>query len=196
MTISKNIAAVFGILCIMVGVGASVSAAPTGDRPEEFRAFFMTSDIDTLRTVSSLAIIHINHWTSDTEHAALVAAFNSGGQEAFLKTLGDLPKVGYFRMPDSIGYDLHYAMQQPTAEGGRRLFLATDRPIVFAEQFDRARSADYPFTVIELRLGKDDKGDGTIAQAAKIIVSLDGKYFDVENFGPFPAILRSVKKTK
>lgn len=196
MRINKSIAAVFGVLCFTTVAGLALAASPTGDQAEEFRAFVMTSNIDTLRSISSLAIIHISHYTSEAEHDALVAAFNAGGEDGFLKALRDLPKVGYFRMPDSIGYDLRCAMEQPTEDGGRTLFLATDRVISFDEAADRSRSSEYPFTVIELRLGKDNKGDGTIAQAARIIVSLDGKYFDVENFGPFPVILRSVKKTK
>ena len=184
------------LIAALVVCGVLAAAEEAGYKKEEFRAFVATSDVDTLRTVSSGATIAINRLTTDVELGDLVAAFNAGGQEAFLRVLKKIPKVGYFRKMDEIGYDLQVALIHPLADGGRDIFLATDRPIGFGEAYEQSRSTAYPFTVIELRLGKDNRGDGTIANQAKITVSMDGKFFDVENYGPFPVLLKSVHKTK
>ncbi len=197
MRLSNKPVLVLAILLVL-GTAAAVRAAenPPQNQKEEFRAFVAASDIDTLRTVSNTASIVVNRKSTEQELADLVGAFNDRGQEGFLQVLKKLPAVGYFRLRDQIAYDLQFAAQRETPEGGRSLFLVTDRPIMFEEQFNQSRSLDYPFTVIELRLGKNDRGDGFVAPAAKIIVSLDGRWFDVENLGPFPTLLKSVHKVK
>jgi hypothetical protein len=184
----------FGVLLVLAA--AAIPAAQEASQKEEFRAFVARGDIDTLRTVSSVATIVIDRWTTPAELSELVQAYNDLGEKGFLEILRKLPKVGYFRMPDTIGYDLQCALQEPLPEGGRRIFLATDRPILFSEQYNQSRSTQYPFTVIQLSLGKNNRGDGMVSEAARIVISTDGKYFDVENFGPFPLLLKSVKKIK
>ena len=51
------------------------------------------------------------------------------GQDALLSALQKLPVVGYINTPGSLRYDLHFARQRPSAEGGRMIFLMTDRYI-------------------------------------------------------------------
>lgn len=173
-----------------------IGAVETGSEKEEFRANVITTSVNNYSAISSVAMIKIDRWTSDAELADLVGAYNAKRQEGFLQVLQKTPKIGYFKMPNTIGYDLRCALQQTLADGGRRIFLATDRALSFDEASDRSRSSDYPFTVIELRLGKDNKGEGTVSVAARIIVSADGKYFDLEDYGPFPVLLKFVRKTK
>ena len=51
-------------------------------------------------------------------------------------------------------YDLHFARQRPEAEGGRMIFLMTDRYIGGWEAANRPRTIDYPFTLIQLQRGQ------------------------------------------
>ncbi len=194
MRLSKNIAAL--VLMLLVAAGAGLIAGQATPQKEEFRGKLVTGDFDPLHTISSLVTVVVDRYTTDAERSELTAAFNAGGTQAFLQALRNQPKVGYFRLPDSIGYDLRCAIQHTTPEGGRILFLATDRPVGFGERYTQSRSLQYPFTVIELRLGKDGRGEGTIAPEARIIVSEDGQYFDVENYGPFPIIVKTIHKVK
>jgi hypothetical protein len=62
---------------------------------------------------------------------------------------------------------LHYAAQDPLPDGGRRIVLATDRPIRFWEAWHQSRTLDYPFTVIELRMDSDGTGEGKLALASR-----------------------------
>ena len=65
-----------------------------------------------------------------------------------------MPKAGYIRTPQTLAWDLRYAHQNPLDEGGRRIVVATDRPIGFREARNQPRTMDYPFTIVEIRLDK------------------------------------------
>jgi hypothetical protein len=58
--------------------------------------------------------------------------------------------VGTLRTPNSIGYDLRLALEEPGKDGGRRVLVVTDRPVGFNEATARPVSFDYPFTVIDM----------------------------------------------
>ena len=90
------------------------------------------------------------------------------GSDELLKQLQKQKSVGTIRTPDSIGYDLRYAHEERTEEGGRRVVIATDRPIGFWEATNRPRTMDYPFTVIQMELDKHGEGKGTMSYATKI----------------------------
>ena len=84
-----------------------------------------------------------------------------------------MKSVGSFNTPDSLAYDLRYAQQERTDEGGRQIVLATDRPIGFWEFHRQSRTVQYPFTVIQMEIGKDGEGKGTLSYATKIIPAGD-----------------------
>jgi hypothetical protein len=59
--------------------------------------------------------------------------------------------VGHESHTRSLAYDLR-------ADGGRQIVLATDRPIGFWEAIRQPRTIQYPFTVIQLEIGRDGIG--------------------------------------
>ena len=75
-----------------------------------------------------------------------------------------------------------YAWQSPLDDGGRQIVLAIDRPwISFREQANKPRSVNSPFTILEIRLNREDQGDGKIHSGAKVF--LDKKdNIAVENY--------------
>lgn len=56
--------------------------------------------------------------------------------------------------------DISNTAQHQEAEGGRMIFLMTDRPIRMWEAMNRPRTIDYPFTLIQLQVDKDGNGVG------------------------------------
>jgi hypothetical protein len=98
------------------------------------------------------------------------------------------------RTPDSVGYELRFATQDPGPDGGRRILIATDRPIGFSEATYRPPSFDYPFTIIEMNLDKEGKGEGSMSVAAKLIPA--GKNFVIENFDTQPVRLNRIESRK
>ena len=85
------------------------------------------------------------------------------GPEKLLDTLQSLPRVGYFRTPNSIGYDIKFARKDKGEDGGDVITMMTDRYIGFWEAANRPRTIDYPFTLIEIRIDPEGKGEGKMS---------------------------------
>jgi hypothetical protein len=102
--------------------------------------------------------------------------------------------VGTIRTPDSLAYDLRYAHQRPGADGGRQIVLATDRPIGFWEAVRQPRTIQYPFTVIQMAMGRDGRGKGTLSYATKIVAR--DNVVELENFATQPIMLTEIRSEK
>jgi hypothetical protein len=148
--------------------------------------------------------ITIDSWSTAEERTRLIETMLERGQDALLATLQKLPSRGRFRIPGlqgpdphqlRLGYDLHYAWQTAAPEGGRRIVIATDRYIGFAEAAERPRTIDYPFTLFEIRVGKDGRGEGKMAVATKIEFDRRAKTIELENYSSEPVRLNNVTVT-
>ena len=84
----------------------------------------------------------------------------------------------------------------PGEDGGRRIIIATDRRIGFEEASQQARTLDYPFTLIEMRLNKDSEGEGKMSVATKVSLSKDKQQLELENYGSEPVRLNNIHKIK
>lgn len=71
-------------------------------------------------------------------------------------------------------------------DGGERVIMATDRYISFWEAWVRPRTIDYPFTVIEPRLGPNGEGEGKMSLATKTIYDKKDNVVVLENYGIQP----------
>ena len=164
-------------------------------RPERFTAFAVDISNTAPRANASAVDITINRWSSDADRDRLLATLKNHGQEALLGELQKLPVVGGISTPGSLKYDIHFARQRPEAEGGRMVFLMTDRYIGTWEAINRPRTIDYPFTLIQLQLDKDARGVGKATIATRITQTLDGT-IELENFSSQPVMLNDVRPMK
>lgn len=139
--------------------------------------------------------IVIERWSTDGERDRLVSVLKEKGADALLSALQKMPRVGYIRTPNSIGWDLHFARSVKT-EQGRQVVIATDRPMSFWEAANRPRSADYDFTLVDIRFDPDGKGTGKLAVAAKVDYNEKTQTVEVENFGIEPVRLTEVRSRK
>ena len=135
----------------------------------------------------------INRWSSDAEREGLITAFREKGPDKLLDALQDQKPVGTIRLPTSLGYDLRFARHFPLDEGGQRFILLTDRPIGFAEARNQPRTVDYPFTLIEIRVGKDGTGVGKLSYATKISYNKKDQVVELENYATEPIRLQNVR---
>jgi hypothetical protein len=141
--------------------------------------------------------IAIERWSTDEEVSGLRDALVNKGGDALLSALQKIkPRVGYVRGAMSLGWDLYYARELPTADGGRRILFATDRPLSFREARERPRSADYEFTLGEIRLDKDGKGEGKFVPAAKVKYVKATHTVEIENYQVVPVHLNEVRVTE
>lgn len=138
--------------------------------------------------------IVVERWSTDAERDRLLEVLAKGGQEKLLSELQGLPRVGYFRTPNSVGYDLKFARKEKLAEGGEQIVIATDRYISFWEARNRPRTIDYPFTLIEIRLDPDGVGEGRMSLATRITYYESTKRIALENYASQPVMLTKVRR--
>src|SRR5258706_6422356 len=155
-----------------------VSSAQTMGTPERYTA----NAINMNRGAAGTIEIVVNRWSSDKDRDRLMSVLLDKGPEKLLDVLQDLPRMGYFRVPGNLGWDVHFARQVPLPDGGERVVLVTDRRIGFWEAANQPRSIDYPFTVIELRVNRDGEGEGTMSIATKVIYDKEQNMITLENF--------------
>jgi hypothetical protein len=139
--------------------------------------------------------ILVDRWSTDAERDRLVTILKEKGPDALLSALTKLPRIGTIRTPGRIGWPLHFARNIKT-DDGRQVVIATDRPMSFWEASRRPRSADYDFTLIDIRFDADGKGTGKLAVAAKVDYNDKTQTVEIENFGIEPVRLTEVRSKK
>jgi hypothetical protein len=83
----------------------------------------------------------------------------------------------------------------PLASGGRRIIIATDRPLGYWESVNRPRSVDYPYTFVEMRIGADGKGQGKMTVATKVNM-LGADTIELENYDLTPVQLSNIRASR
>jgi hypothetical protein len=81
-------------------------------------------------------------------------------------------------------------LSQETANG-RTLHVVLNRPLSLREVQYFSRSSKYPFTVLELNVDKNGKGDGRLLGAAKM--QMHGDTLEFESLGIQPIRLLAVR---
>ena len=163
--------------------------------PVRFTAFAI--DVNNMgKSHSGTVDIKIDRWSTDAERDALIKTFMEKGPQKLLDALQDTKPVGYIKAPQTLAWDLRFARQNQLDEGVTQILLLTDRPIGFAEARNQPRTIDYPFSLIEIRLGKDGKGVGKMAVATKIDFDKKKKQLVLENYSSEPVRLNEVKIEK
>jgi hypothetical protein len=151
---------------------------------------------------NQIAMIDINSWSTQDERQSLITTMLEKGQNDLLKALQKARVKGRLWFPQvqgpdplhaRLGFDLHYAWQVPLPEGGKRIVIATDRPISFWEARNQPRSIDYPFTLIQIQLDKDGKGEGKLSVATKINFDKKTNTIELENYASEAVRLQNVK---
>jgi hypothetical protein len=180
----------FGI-ALAVALAAGAAIAEEKRKPiETFTAFAANMQ----RGSSAVIDIAIYRWSTDEERESLLTTLQEFGRDKMIDALMKIrPTVGYMRTPNSLGYDLYYARNNPTPDGGRKVVIATNRRVHFHEAAQSRRSMDYQLTLIEIQLDKDGNGVGKMVPAAKVTWDAKTKTIEVENFQALPVDLINVK---
>ena len=191
-----NIRVLFGPTLVCVALAATVSLlSPTVSAQNEKERF--TGFAINMNSGPNTAVLdfEISRWSTDEERDKLLAILKEekNPTDKLLRALQKLPKVGFIRTQKSLAWDLHYARQHPLDEGGRQIVLATDRPIGFWEARNQPRSIDYPFTILEMRLDKNDQGSGKILVGTKIYIDKNNNLV-LENYSQQPVMFNEIKR--
>jgi hypothetical protein len=182
------------VAAVAAAVLAAAPAARAGSDPaERFSAFAVNLD-GPYGAATALLQIRIDRWSTPQEVERLRSVFTEGGADALLDAVRETPRVGSVRTTQSLGHDLRFAYAVPLPDGARRIVIGTDRRTAFWEAANQTRSLDYPFTVIEMRVDRNGKGQGKLVAAGRMTAF--GDEVEVENFNLSPVRLMQVNAEK
>ena len=143
--------------------------------------------------------INIDKWSSEKQRELLINTFLEKKQKGLLSVLEDQPELGRFNFPGymgpdpnnimRLGTDIRYAMSFAGEDGGRRIVIITPRVIGFREAVNQPRTADYPFTLFEMRFDKAGKGEGKLAYATQINFDKKKNAIELEYYSSEPVRL-------
>jgi hypothetical protein len=138
----------------------------------------------------------VNRWSTRAEEQRVLTTLLEQGPKALLETMRDLPAVASIAPVGSVGMEVRYAAVDERPDGSQRITMLTDRQMSFAERWYAGRTTDYPFTYIELRVGPNGEGAGTIQAAAQISIDKFNKTLVIENYNDQPIQVRSLRRSQ
>jgi hypothetical protein len=179
-------------LAAVAGMTVVTLRAQTNGDPAKYTAAAFNMN----RGAAGSIEIVVNRWSTDAQRDRLLDTLRDDGTERMLTVLQDLPRIGFFRAPSSLGIDIHFARRTDLPDGGQRVTLITDRRIGFWEAANQPRSIDYPFTLIELHLNADGAGEGKLSIATKVVLDKKTNSITLENYDLQPVMLTQVKQER
>jgi len=130
-------------------------------------------------TPAGVAIkIDVVEWPDESARANVLSALTA--EEDVQPALVALPTIGYvWQSGSAVGYSIKYAHRAPTAGGGERITIVTERPVgsydyeawTVGTQADSAAALDY--SVIELYVDGERGGVGTMSLSPDVEVTFD-----------------------
>jgi len=180
-------------LAFVAALVLPLAASPAAAKDEailRLRAFAV--DLNNRARTNTIDIV-IERWSTAEETSNLKAVFLERGDDRLLSALQKTkPRCGYTRTSTSLGWDIYFARETPLPGGGRKIVLASDRPVSMWEARNQGRSMDYQFSLTEIRLGPNGKGEGKAISAAKLTFNKEANTLEIENYEREPVRLNEV----
>ncbi len=183
--------AAVAVVLALFAVSSSAQIVPASLRMTAWAVNLTGGSSDTME-------IRINEWSALSERRQLTNALVDGGQFGLLSTLRQVPVKGRIWIPMrmSLGWDLRYAWQEPSPDGGQRIVIATDRHVNLWARESQSSKINYRFSFFEIRLNADGEGEGNMAVATKLSVDQDKNLMMKEDYSAEPVRLLSVRVAK
>ena len=180
-------------LAFVAALVLPLAASPAAAKDEailRLRAFAV--DLNNRARTNTIDIA-IERWSTPEETSNLKAVFLERGEDRLLSALQKTkPRCGYTRTSTSLGWDIYFARETALPGGGRKIVLASDRPVSMWEARNQGRSMDYQFSLTEIRLGPNGKGEGKAISAAKLTFNKETNTLEIENYEREPVRLNEV----
>lgn len=193
MSVTLHRIVLLAVAIVLFSIGDLFAAKQAGSG-ERFTAIAVNTGGSPGPTGAQMVEIVIDRWSTASETDRLLKVLQEQGPEKLLDALHAVPRLGYIRTPDSIGYELHFATRTPGEDGGEDIVIATDRFISFWEAVNRPRTINYPFTVIQMRMKPGGQGEGKLSIAAKLAVDRKRRTIILEDYGTQPVLLNNVQR--
>jgi hypothetical protein len=138
--------------------------------------------------------ILIDRWSTDAERDRLIETLKIKGSNRLLALIRSFPSIGHISTSTSSGTSLRFAHAKPTDDGGRQIIIATERPMSLSDQRTRLRrTADHPFSLVDIRIERSGSGVGKLAYAAELVYNRKTGAIEIENYATEPVRLTDVR---
>lgn len=189
-TRTLRIAASMALVAALVVPQAASTALASEQSILRLRAFAV--DLNNRARTNTIDIV-IERWSSPEEAANLKAVLLEKGEDRLLSALQRTrPRCGFVRTSTSLGWDIFFARETPLPDGGRKIVLATDRPVDMWEARNAGRSMDYRFSLAEIRFPKEGPGQGKAITYAQLTFNKETNTLEIENYQREPVRLNQV----
>jgi hypothetical protein len=135
--------------------------------------------------------IYVTGWTTDQQVTDYISVLKEKGPDGLVSAMEKASDVGRLSPTGFVGSGFRFARYRPTANGGLRIVMVTNRPMSFGELYRGNRSTDYQFGIVVLNVDKNGKGTGTLAPVCKIKFNKKNE-LEIENYGQKPFRLANV----
>lgn len=135
----------------------------------------------------------INRFSSTVERNRFMDAFAERGPAGLQEALQQAPPIGRLAAPGDQGFELRYAAEVRADHGDRHVIVASDQGMSFLEAADRPRTADYPFTVLQLQIDRNGQGRGLASAYSNITLDKVQGSIVLENLGDQPVMLTNLQ---
>jgi hypothetical protein len=179
-------------LALGAALAVPMAASAWAKEPALLRLRAFSVDLNDRARTNTLDIV-IERWSTPEEISSLRAVMLEQGDDRLLSALQKTkPRCGYVRTSTSLGWDVYFARETPLPDGGRKIVLASDRPVSMWEARNAGRSMDYQFSLAEIRLPKEGKGEGKAIPYAQLTFNQATNVLEIENYQREPVRLNEV----
>jgi len=154
------------IFLTVAGIAASAAIRHPAVARFSARAVQMTSP---MRLTFPGVYINVFQWSTDLDHRTLARTIVERGPVAFSHTLAGYPSLGSIAVADE-EFPIRYAWQASDRDGGQRIYLASDQPILLMSREFRKFADPEPLLFVELRVNARGEGVGRLSDAVRLSV--------------------------
>jgi hypothetical protein len=195
MRLSNAIATAASLALGAVLVVAVAACTASAEDKEILRLTAFAVNMNNSVRTGTVDIV-IERWSTPEETSNLKAILVEGGDDKLLSALQKIkPRCGFVRTSTSLGWDLYFARETPLPDGGRKIVVATDRPVSMWEARNQGRLSDYEFSLAEIRLPATGKGQGKAIPRAQLSFNKETNTLEIENYDREPVRLNEITVT-
>ncbi len=176
---------------------STASAAPATKGGPPIIAYYTAWALNMLGGGGGTTVtIGIYRWSSDAERTALIDILKTEGNEQMVADMSQMPQVGFVMTEGTLAYALFFARENTLPDGTRQIVLATNRPMTFGAAVSGGTRNRYDLGVVEMRFGKDGKGEGKVIGMGMASIDKATGKIEVENYQGQPTRLLNIKAEK
>ena len=165
---ATGLSTVLATAIVLTVTGIAASSAVRHDAVARFSARTVEM-MSPARPLFARVDINIDQWSTDLDHRTLARKILEQGPMAFSHTLAGYPRLGTMTA-GAQEFPIRYAWQVFDRDGGQRIYLASDEPIMLMSREFRKFADPEPLLFVELRVNARGDGIGRLSDAVRLSV--------------------------